>query len=236
MSENIPLDQKPSSYMDFLPAVYRQGEVDGKANFLGHFLKLSEKILSGIDDNSKAQEREIVGIEQILDKIHDYFDPLFTPPIARGSSPLNRGEVRLERIWGSQPSSSWECSQQRPENGHRHHHLILPQSRVPCQRPNWPGEHSDPLPKDQRFLCTQCRKTFAATKGTAFYRLRTPAETVALVLTLLAHGCPLQAIVVAFAFDGRTVAAWWARSGRQGKPSKSHLVEQPRDLGHVQAG
>ena len=58
--------------------------------------------------------------------------------------------------------------------------------------------------KDQRFICTQCRKTFAATKGTAFYRLRTPAETVALVLTLLAHGCPLQAIVVAFGFDERT--------------------------------
>src|SRR5262245_4510563 len=59
----------------------------------------------------------------------------------------------------------------------------------------------------QRFICTQCRKTFAATKGTAFYRLRTPVETVTLVLTLLAHGCPLQAIVVAFGFDERTVAA-----------------------------
>ena len=89
--------------------------------------------------------------------------------------------------------------------------------------------------KDQRFLCTQCRKTFAATKGTAFYRLRTPAETVALVLTLLAHGCPLQAIVVAFGFDERTVAAWWARSGRQGQAVQEYLVEQPRDLGHVQA-
>ena len=32
--------------------------------------------------------------------------------------------------------------------------------------------------KDQRFKCTQCRKTFTATKGTAFYRLRTAAETV----------------------------------------------------------
>jgi transposase-like protein len=89
--------------------------------------------------------------------------------------------------------------------------------------------------KDQRFLCTQCRKTFAATKGTAFYRLRTPAETVALVLTLLAHGCPLQAIVVAFGFDERTVAAWWARSGRQGQAVQECLVEQARDLGHVQA-
>ena len=33
--------------------------------------------------------------------------------------------------------------------------------------------------KDKRFICTECRKTFAATKGTTFYRLRTPAETVA---------------------------------------------------------
>ena len=89
--------------------------------------------------------------------------------------------------------------------------------------------------KDQRFICTQCRKTFAATKGTAFYRLRTPAETVVLVLTLLAHGCPLQAIVVAFGFDERPVAAWYARAGRQGQAVQEHLVESPRDLGHVQA-
>ena len=89
--------------------------------------------------------------------------------------------------------------------------------------------------KDKRFLCTECHKTFSATKGTAFYRLRTPAETVALVVTLLAHGCPLQAIVVAFGFDERTVAAWWARAGRQGQAVQEHLVEQPRDLGQVQA-
>src|SRR6266446_5316597 len=89
--------------------------------------------------------------------------------------------------------------------------------------------------KDKRFLCTACHKTFSATKGTAFYRLRTPAETVALVLTLLAHGCPLQAIVVAFGFDERTVAAWGTRAGGQGQAVQAHLVEQPRDLGHVQA-
>ena len=89
--------------------------------------------------------------------------------------------------------------------------------------------------KDKRFICTECHKTFSATKGTAFYRLRTPAETVALVLTLLAHGCPLQAIVVAFGFDERTVAAWGTRSGQQGQAVQEHLVEQPRDLGQVQA-
>ena len=52
--------------------------------------------------------------------------------------------------------------------------------------------------KEQRFICTECHKTFTATKGTALYRLRTAAETVSLVVTLMAHGCPLQAIVVAF--------------------------------------
>ena len=89
--------------------------------------------------------------------------------------------------------------------------------------------------KDQRFICTQCRKTFTATFGTAFYRLRTSADLVVLVVTLLAHGCPLQAIVAAFGFDERTVAAWWARAGHQGQAVHAHLVEQPRDLGQVQA-
>src|SRR5262245_51996100 len=89
--------------------------------------------------------------------------------------------------------------------------------------------------KDRRFLCTQCRKTFTATHGTVFYRLRTSAETIALVVTLLAHGCPVQAIVAAFGFDERTVAAWRTRAGRHGQAVQEHLVAQPRDLGQVQA-
>src|SRR2546421_760922 len=89
--------------------------------------------------------------------------------------------------------------------------------------------------KEQRFICHECHKTFSATTGTVFYRLRTSAETVVLVVPLLAHGCPVQAIVAAFGFDERTVADWWARSGRQGQTVHEYLVEQPRDLGQVQA-
>ena len=37
--------------------------------------------------------------------------------------------------------------------------------------------------KEKRFICMACRKTFSSTKGTAFYRLRTSAETVSLVMT-----------------------------------------------------
>jgi transposase-like protein len=40
------------------------------------------------------------------------------------------------------------------------------------------------------FFCTECHKTFSATKGTALYRLRTSGETVTLVVSLLAHGYP----------------------------------------------
>ena len=94
------------------------------------------------------------------------------------------------------------------------------------------GIHSQ---KEQRFICHACHKTFSARTGTVFYRLRTSAETVVIIVTLLAHGCPLQAIVAAFGFDERTIADWWARSGRQGQAVHESLVEQPRDLGQVQA-
>ena len=67
--------------------------------------------------------------------------------------------------------------------------------------------------KEERFLCTECQRTFTTTKGTALYRLRTSSETVTRVVTLIAHGCPLQAIVVAFGIDERTVAAWLRRAG-----------------------
>jgi transposase-like protein len=89
--------------------------------------------------------------------------------------------------------------------------------------------------QDKRFLCTQCHQTFTTPKGTVFYRLRTSAETVVIVVTWLAHGCPRQAIVAAFGCDERTVADWWARSGRHGQAVHASLVEQPRDWGPVQA-
>src|SRR3989440_430446 len=90
------------------------------------------------------------------------------------------------------------------------------------------GIHSQ---KEHRFICHACHKTFSARTGTVFYRLRTSTETVVLIVTLLAHGCPLQAIVAAFGFDERTIADWWARSGRQGQAVHEYLVDQPRDTG-----
>ena len=89
--------------------------------------------------------------------------------------------------------------------------------------------------KEARYKCRVCGKTFAETKGTPFYRLRHTEDEVSLVVTLIAHGCPVQAIVAAFGLDERTVTDWQERSGEHCQKVHEHLVEQPRDLMHIQA-
>jgi transposase-like protein len=89
---------------------------------------------------------------------------------------------------------------------------------------------------DRRFRCITCGRTFAATRGTPFYRLKKTHDVVTIVLTLLCHGCPLQAIVVAFGLDERTVAAWRDRAGRHAQRLHEHVVLRGQvELGHVQA-
>src|SRR3954447_19670141 len=57
-----------------------------------------------------------------------------------------------------------------------------------------------------------------------------------LVITLLSHGCPTQAIVAAFGLDERTVARWFLDGGRHCQRVHGHLVERGQvDLRHVQA-
>jgi phage tail-like protein len=75
-------DTRISSYLDFLPAIYREEAESGRPDFLGRFLLAFEKVLSGLGD------RESPGIEEILEGIvdpatgatllagaHRYFDP-----------------------------------------------------------------------------------------------------------------------------------------------------------------
>lgn len=86
-----------------------------------------------------------------------------------------------------------------------------------------------------RWQCTTCNKTFSGRRGTPFYRLKTDEKTVILVLTLLAFGCPLQAIVATFGFDERTVAKWQRKAGEHCQSVHQALIEQPRETALVQA-
>ena len=53
--------------------------------------------------------------------------------------------------------------------------------------------------KTNRYICHICEQTFSVSKGMLFYRLQTDPKTVLLVIALLVYGCPIQAIVQAFA-------------------------------------
>ena len=86
-----------------------------------------------------------------------------------------------------------------------------------------------------RWRCSVCNKTFSGRKGTPFYALKTDPQIFVWVVTLLAFGCPIPAIVAAFALDERTVADWQKRAGAHCQALHSALVEQPQDLGQVQA-
>jgi transposase-like protein len=90
--------------------------------------------------------------------------------------------------------------------------------------------------RERRYRCTRCGRTFSATTGTALYRVHKPTALVVAVLTLLAHGCPVQAVVAAYGLDERTVARWQAAAGAQCRRVHEHLVEAGSvELRQVQA-
>jgi transposase-like protein/IS1 family transposase len=90
--------------------------------------------------------------------------------------------------------------------------------------------------KRPRYRCTICKKTFSAREGTMFAGLRKPEALIVQVVTLLAYGCPPQAIVHAFQLDERTVARWQERAGAHcHKVHEDQVVQAKLDLVHVQA-
>src|SRR2546429_8518483 len=90
--------------------------------------------------------------------------------------------------------------------------------------------------KRPRYKCKTCGKTFSARVGTALEGIRKPEELFVVVITLLAYGCPIQAIVHAFGLDERTVASWQYRAGKHCESVHKEKIEQGiLDLMHVQA-
>ena len=95
------------------------------------------------------------------------------------------------------------------------------------------GVHSH---EERRYKCHACGDTFSETKGTPLYQLKYPIWVVILVLTLLAYGCPVPAIVAAFFIDERTITDWLSKAGKQGKDIQEQVVGGAQvELGQVQA-
>jgi IS1 family transposase len=90
--------------------------------------------------------------------------------------------------------------------------------------------------KRPRYKCKTCGRTFSAKEGTMFAGLRKPTSLIVIVVTLLAYGCPLQAIVHAFELDERTVANWRDRAGSHCEKVHKDKIEQGKlDMIHIQA-
>jgi len=89
--------------------------------------------------------------------------------------------------------------------------------------------------KERRYRCKTCGRTFTERKGTALEGLKKEVALFTIVITLLAHGCPIPAIVAAYELDVRTVRAWLQKAGAQCEKVHRHFLgQQLLDLIHVQ--
>ena len=114
--------------------------------------------------------------------------------------------------------------------------IFCPNIECPARGQTNKGNIHGYMQKEHRYQCDVCKQTFTTTKGTIFYRLRTNPATVIIVITLLAYGCPIQAIVQAFGFNERTVRGWWQRAGKHCQAFHEYKVAQHTlDLQQVQA-
>ena len=116
------------------------------------------------------------------------------------------------------------------------HELFCPNMDCPARGQVGKGNIHVHSQKEKRCLCDVCEQTFATTRGTIFYRLRSDPQLVMWVIVLMAYGCPVQAIVKAFGLDERTVCDWHRRAGKHCQSVHEHLVENSQhDLQQVQA-
>src|SRR3712207_5839477 len=83
----------------------------------------------------------------------------------------------------------------------------------------------------RQYKCHACSKTFAETVGTPLYGLKHLLHVVVTVLTLLAYGCPIPAIVAAFTVDERTIADWQQIAGQHARAIQAQVVCQGQGEG-----
>src|SRR5215470_1807401 len=74
------------------------------------------------------------------------------------------------------------------------------------------GKHGQ-AERIQTFRCQACRTTFTARRHTPLYRLKTPSQQIAVVLSALAEGLDPSAAERVFGFRQATISTWLTRAG-----------------------
>jgi IS1 family transposase/transposase-like protein len=75
----------------------------------------------------------------------------------------------------------------------------------------------------QTFRCQACRTTFSARRDTPLYRLKTPSQQIALVLSALAEGLDPSAAERVFGYRQATITTWLTRAGLHAQSLHEHI-------------
>ena len=85
----------------------------------------------------------------------------------------------------------------------------------------------------QTFRCQACRTTFSARRDTPLYRLKTPSQQIAVVLSALAEGLDPSAAERVFGYRQATIATWLTRAGQHAQTLHQRFFSHLR-LPHLQ--
>ena len=78
----------------------------------------------------------------------------------------------------------------------------------------------------QRYKCKTCGGTFTETKGTVFYRLRTPENEVTDTLALIAEGNRISSLVRTKGHKEDTIIDWIRKAGQHSEAIEEVLLSE----------
>lgn len=77
----------------------------------------------------------------------------------------------------------------------------------------------------QRYRCQTCGKTFTETRGTIFFRKRTPEREILETLTLLAEGSRISSLSRAKGYKEDTILAWLREAAQHAERLEEVLMK-----------
>jgi transposase-like protein len=78
----------------------------------------------------------------------------------------------------------------------------------------------------QRYQCKTCKRTFTETRGTIFYRRRTPEEEIIEALALIAEGVRISSVARVTGHKEDTILAWLRAAAQHAEEIEEVLLAE----------
>lgn len=76
----------------------------------------------------------------------------------------------------------------------------------------------------QRYQCKSCHQTFTATKGTIFYRRRTPMKEILEAIAMIAEGMRISSVARVKGHKEDTISEWLQEAGKHAEEVEALLL------------